>query len=104
MRPPSCAPHPDPNFPQLPLSPTTSFYDDSRQNWSVRFDEERHAIDFAKQVAVAKFNSAVAHSPQLVVQTLVPSEDNEAKAIAAGDSLEIKYTGWLYANDSIGTV
>lgn len=30
--------------------PSHSFYDDERQNWSIRFDEESHAVDFAKQV------------------------------------------------------
>ncbi len=52
---------------------------------------------------MAKFNSTVTRAPQLVVQSLAPV-DAEAKPIAAGDQIEIQYAGWLYANDTIGTV
>lgn len=45
----------------------------------------------------------MARGPQLVVQNLVAVE-GDAKPIASGDSLEIQYRGWLYANDGLGNV
>ncbi|KAJ8388803.1 hypothetical protein AAFF_G00130360 [Aldrovandia affinis] len=75
-----------------------TFYDDQRQNWSLMFDSEKAAVDFCKEVCVAKGNSA----PSLdvvVVQDLVLGE---GQGVENGDSLEVAYTGWLLQNHAVG--
>jgi FK506-binding protein 15 len=34
----------------------SSFYDDARQSWSLRFDTEQAVVDFAKQVKNTRKN------------------------------------------------
>ncbi|OCT66913.1 FK506-binding protein 15 isoform X2 [Xenopus laevis] len=77
-----------------------AFYDDQRQSWSVMFESETAAIDFSKQVCMAKCNS----SPSLdtvIYQDLLPGEGQGADI---GDLLEVAYTGWLYQNHELGQV
>ncbi|XP_009078110.1 PREDICTED: FK506-binding protein 15, partial [Acanthisitta chloris] len=71
----------------------STFYDDQRQNWSIMFESDKAAMDFSKQVCIAKCNS----SPGLesvLYQDLLPGE---GQGVEAGDSLEIAYTGWLFS-------
>uniref|UniRef100_W5M3Q9 peptidylprolyl isomerase n=1 Tax=Lepisosteus oculatus TaxID=7918 RepID=W5M3Q9_LEPOC len=77
-----------------------SFYDDQRQNWSVMFESEKAAMDFCKEVCVAKGNSAPSLDA-VVIQDLVLGE---GQAVETGDSLEVAYTGWLLQNHAIGQV
>ncbi|KFP85588.1 FK506-binding protein 15, partial [Acanthisitta chloris] len=66
----------------------STFYDDQRQNWSIMFESDKAAMDFSKQVCIAKCNS----SPGLesvLYQDLLPGE---GQGVEAGDSLEIAYT------------
>ncbi|XP_066020866.1 FK506-binding protein 15-like isoform X2 [Pocillopora verrucosa] len=75
-----------------------SFYDDQRQTWSLNFESDKNITDFAKQVGLSKFNSA---SSNLCTQDLSPGD---GQAIELGDALEVKYTGWLWTNNSFGKV
>ncbi|NXT24263.1 FKB15 protein, partial [Syrrhaptes paradoxus] len=78
----------------------STFYDDQRQNWSIMFESEKAAMDFSKQVCIAKCNS----SPVLesvLCQDLVLGE---GQGVEGGDSLEIAYTGWLFQNNGLGQV
>ncbi|XP_058861417.1 FK506-binding protein 15-like isoform X2 [Acipenser ruthenus] len=75
-----------------------TFYDDQRQNWSVMFESEKAAVDFCKEVCVAKGNSAPSLE-SVVTQDLVLGE---GQAVESGDSLEVSYTGWLLQNHTIG--
>ncbi|MGH0168028.1 UNVERIFIED_CONTAM: hypothetical protein FKN15_062576 [Acipenser sinensis] len=77
-----------------------TFYDDQRQNWSVMFESEKAAVDFCKEVCVAKGNSAPSLE-SVVTQDLVLGE---GQAVESGDSLEVSYTGWLLQNHTIGQV
>ncbi|KAG8447401.1 hypothetical protein GDO86_014757 [Hymenochirus boettgeri] len=77
-----------------------AFYDDQRQNWSIMFESEVSAVDFSKQVCIAKFNC----SPSLdvvLVQDLLPGDGQGAEV---GDLLEVAYTGWLFQNQELGQV
>ncbi|KAI4890139.1 hypothetical protein NFI96_020021 [Prochilodus magdalenae] len=74
-----------------------TFYDDQRQNWSVMFESEKAAIDFCKEVCLAKVNSAQLES--VVTQDLVLGE---GQGVENGDSLEVAYTGWLLQNHTLG--
>ncbi|XP_041098600.1 FK506-binding protein 15 isoform X2 [Polyodon spathula] len=77
-----------------------TFYDDQRQNWSVMFESEKAAVDFCKEVCMAKWNSAPSLE-SVVTQDLVLGE---GQAVERGDSLEVSYTGWLLQNHTIGQV
>ncbi|XP_010217286.1 PREDICTED: FK506-binding protein 15 [Tinamus guttatus] len=78
----------------------STFYDDQRQNWSIMFESEKAAMDFSKQVCIAKCNSSPVFD-LVLYQDLLPGEGQGAEA---GDSLEVAYTGWLFQNNGIGQV
>ncbi|XP_014015996.2 FK506-binding protein 15 isoform X1 [Salmo salar] len=77
-----------------------TFYDDQRQNWSLMFDTEKAAVDFCKEVCLAKVNSAPSLD-MVVVQDLTLGE---GQGVENGDSLEVTYTGWLLQNHAVGQV
>uniref|UniRef100_A0A4W3J1G5 peptidylprolyl isomerase n=1 Tax=Callorhinchus milii TaxID=7868 RepID=A0A4W3J1G5_CALMI len=74
------------------------FYDDQRQNWSVMFESEKAAVEFSKQVCLAKCNS-ISSLESVLTQDLAPGD---GQAVEVGDSLEVAYTGWLYQNHAFG--
>nr|XP_028571162.1 FK506-binding protein 15-like isoform X2 [Podarcis muralis] len=77
-----------------------TFYDDQRQIWSIMFESEMAAVDFSKQLCIAKYNSS--QSPDSVLcQDLVLGD---GQGVATGDVLEITFTGWLFQNGSLGQV
>ncbi|NXR07899.1 FKB15 protein, partial [Semnornis frantzii] len=78
----------------------STFYDDQRQNWSIMFESEKAAMDFSKQVCIAKCNSCPALDSVLCQDLLL----GEGQAAEGGDSLEVAYTGWLFQNNSLGQV
>ncbi|NWW09473.1 FKB15 protein, partial [Oreocharis arfaki] len=78
----------------------STFYDDQRQNWSIMFESEKAAVDFSKQVCIAKYNSSPALDSVLCQDLLL----GEGQGVEAGDSLEVAYTGWLFQNNSLGQV
>lgn len=62
----------------------------------------RDAWFLCGQVAVSKFCSGQSSNRDLVIiQDLGPGEGN---ALEAGDSIEIKYTGWQVENNAVGSV
>ncbi|XP_048368516.1 FK506-binding protein 15 isoform X1 [Sphaerodactylus townsendi] len=78
----------------------STFYDDQRQNWSIMFESEKAAMDFNKQLCIAKYNSIT--SPDLVLhQDLIVGE---GQGVEIGDSLEVAFTGWLFQNCGLGQV
>ncbi|XP_020762277.2 FK506-binding protein 15 [Odocoileus virginianus] len=89
------------NF-ELTVQPNnySTFYDDQRQNWSIMFESEKAAVEFNKQVCIAKCNST---SPldSVLSQDLIVME---GPAVEAGDSLEVAYTSWLFQNQALGQV
>uniref|UniRef100_A0A8C5R5W6 peptidylprolyl isomerase n=1 Tax=Leptobrachium leishanense TaxID=445787 RepID=A0A8C5R5W6_9ANUR len=79
------------------LNNYATFYDDQRQNWSVMFESETSAVDFSKQICIAKCNA----SPSLesvLWQDLLPGD---GQAADVGDLLEVAYTGWLYQDQGL---
>ncbi|XP_025969601.2 FK506-binding protein 15 [Dromaius novaehollandiae] len=78
----------------------STFYDDQRQNWSIMFESEKAAMDFSKQVCIAKCNSSPVFDSVLYQDLLL----GEGQGVEGGDSLEIAYTGWLFQNNGIGQV
>ncbi|XP_068104091.1 FK506-binding protein 15 [Hyperolius riggenbachi] len=80
------------------LNNYAAFYDDQRQSWSVMFESEASAVDFSKQVCIAKCNSAPSLDA-VIVQDLTPGD---GPVTDIGDLLEVAYTGWLYQNLGIG--
>ncbi|XP_064210415.1 FK506-binding protein 15 isoform X2 [Anguilla rostrata] len=75
-----------------------TFYDDQRQNWSLMFESEKSAVDFCKEVCVAKANSAPSLDAVVVQDLLL----GEGQGVESGDSLEVAYSGWLLQNHAIG--
>ncbi|CAI5772362.1 FK506-binding protein 15-like isoform X3 [Podarcis lilfordi] len=64
------------------------------------FESEMVAVDFSKQLCIAKYNSSA--SPDSVFyQDLVLGD---GQGVATGDVLEITFTGWLFQNGSLGQV
>ncbi|KAM6183772.1 FK506-binding protein 15 [Erethizon dorsatum] len=78
----------------------STFYDDQRQNWSIMFESENAAVEFNKQVCIAKCNST-SSLEAVLSQDLVVAEGS---AVEVGDSLEVAYTGWLFQNHVLGQV
>ncbi|KAI5138571.1 Fk506-Binding Protein 15 [Manis pentadactyla] len=78
----------------------STFYDDQRQNWSIMFESEMAAVEFNKQVCIAKCNSASSLGAVLSQDLSV----TEGPAVEAGDSLEVAYTSWLFQNYGLGQV
>ncbi|KAJ1145545.1 hypothetical protein NDU88_011831 [Pleurodeles waltl] len=76
----------------------STFYDDQRQNWSIMFETEKSAIDFSKQVCMAKCNSS-SSLDSVIYQDLILGE---GQASETGDALEVAYTGWLFQNSELG--
>ncbi|XP_048777853.1 FK506-binding protein 15-like isoform X2 [Ostrea edulis] len=76
-----------------------SFYDDQRQTWSLMFDSEANAVQFAKHVALSKANSAGGELSTLVSQDL---QLGDGTAVDSGDMVEVKYTGWLLSSNTFG--
>eukprot|EP00128_Syssomonas_multiformis_P011003 Colp12_sorted_trinity150504_noHs@7631 len=75
------------------------FYDDRSQSWSINFSSEQEAIDFAKQICLAKGLTA---KDKLVRQDLLPPP--EGQSIQDGDTVEMRYTGCLLQNNAFGSV
>ncbi|XP_075041536.1 FK506-binding protein 15 isoform X2 [Mixophyes fleayi] len=82
------------------LNNYAAFYDDQRQSWSVMFESEAAAVDFSKQVCIAKCNCAPSLDA-VVSQDLTPGD---GPAADVGDLLEVAYTGWLFQNQGIGQI
>ncbi|KFQ86119.1 FK506-binding protein 15, partial [Phoenicopterus ruber ruber] len=78
----------------------STFYDDQRQNWSIMFESEKAAMDFSKQVCIAKCNSSPVLESVLYQDLLL----GEGQGVEGGDSLEVAYTGWLFQNNGLGQV
>ncbi|KAM9217853.1 FK506-binding protein 15 [Leptosomus discolor] len=78
----------------------STFYDDQRQNWSIMFESEKAAMDFGKQVCIAKCNSSPVLDAVLYQDLLL----GEGQGVEGGDSLEVAYTGWLFQNNGLGQV
>lgn len=78
----------------------STFYDDQRQNWSIMFESEKNAVEFNKQVCIAKCNSTPSLDAVLSQDLVVA----EGPAIEVGDSLEVAYTGWFFQNNALGQV
>ncbi|XP_010719051.1 FK506-binding protein 15 isoform X3 [Meleagris gallopavo] len=78
----------------------STFYDDQRQNWSIMFESEKAAMDFSKQVCIAKYNSSPVLDSVLYQDLLL----GEGQGVEGGDSLEVAYTGWLFQNNGLGQV
>eukprot|EP00039_Didymoeca_costata_P010969 m.149827 g.149827 ORF g.149827 m.149827 type:complete len:531 (-) comp15019_c3_seq2:1763-3355(-) len=75
-----------------------TFYDDSQQNWSINFDSAANAIDFAKNVGLGIFNKG---KTELVMQDQVLGDGDSD--VRTGDSVEVRYTGYLVKeNGAIG--
>uniref|UniRef100_A0A8C0VMZ7 peptidylprolyl isomerase n=1 Tax=Cyanistes caeruleus TaxID=156563 RepID=A0A8C0VMZ7_CYACU len=64
------------------------------------FESEKAAVDFSKQVCLAKCNSSPALDSVLCQDLLL----GEGQGVEGGDSLEIAYTGWLFQNNGLGQV
>lgn len=75
-----------------------SFYDDQRLAWSFHFASEEDGAKLAKQVAICKA-SAAGTSLTLLKQDL---QLGEGVAVSKGDSVDVKYIGWLFENNAIG--
>ncbi|XP_059957363.1 FK506-binding protein 15 isoform X2 [Mesoplodon densirostris] len=78
----------------------STFYDDQRQNWSIMFESEKAAVEFNKQVCIAKCNSTSSLDSVLLQDLIVV----EGPAVEVGDSLEVAYTSWLFQNHGLGQV
>ncbi|XP_015734102.1 FK506-binding protein 15 isoform X5 [Coturnix japonica] len=78
----------------------STFYDDQRQNWSIMFESEKAAMDFSKQVCIAKYNSSPVLDSVLYQDLFL----GEGQGVEGGDSLEVAYTGWLFQNNGLGQV
>ncbi|XP_024418354.2 FK506-binding protein 15 [Desmodus rotundus] len=78
----------------------STFYDDQRQNWSIMFESEKAAVEFNKQVCIAKCNSTSSLDAVLSQDLIV----TEGPAVEVGDSLEVAYTSWLLQNHALGQV
>nr|XP_006817309.1 PREDICTED: FK506-binding protein 15-like [Saccoglossus kowalevskii] len=78
-----------------------TFYDDTRQNWSIMFESEQNALDFTKQIALSKVNSAGGNTDGVITQDMILGD---GLALDNGDSVEVKYTGWIYSNHGLGKV
>ncbi|XP_077161530.1 FK506-binding protein 15 isoform X2 [Paroedura picta] len=78
----------------------STFYDDQRQNWSIMFESEKAAVDFSKQLCIAKYNS-IPSPDSVLYQDLVVGE---GQGVETGDSLEVAFTGWLFQNCGLGQV
>ncbi|XP_047380101.1 FK506-binding protein 15 isoform X4 [Sciurus carolinensis] len=78
----------------------STFYDDQRQNWSIMFESEKAAVEFNKQVGIAKCNST-SSLDAVISQDLIVAE---GPGVEVGDSLEVAYTGWLFQNHVLGQV
>ncbi|XP_043783728.1 FK506-binding protein 15 isoform X3 [Cervus elaphus] len=89
------------NF-ELTVQPNnySTFYDDQRQNWSIMFESEKAAVEFNKQVCIAKCNSTSSLDSVLSQDLIVV----EGPAVEVGDSLEVAYTSWLFQNHVLGQV
>ncbi|XP_030391392.1 FK506-binding protein 15 isoform X8 [Gopherus evgoodei] len=77
-----------------------TFYDDQRHNWSIMFESEKAAMDFSKQLCIAKCNSSPSLDSVLYQDLIV----GEGQGLEVGDSLEVAYTGWLFQNNGLGQV
>ncbi|GFN76396.1 peptidylprolyl isomerase [Plakobranchus ocellatus] len=78
-----------------------TFYDDARQTWSIMFDSTENAVKFSKEMALAKANTSPGAPTELIQQDLVQGEGG---VLEAGDSVEVKYTGWLFSSGTLGKV
>ncbi|GFS10691.1 peptidylprolyl isomerase [Elysia marginata] len=76
-----------------------TFYDDARQTWSIMFDTTENAVKFAKEMALAKANASPGDPTELIQQDLVQGDGG---ALEQGDSVEVKYTGWLFSAGTLG--
>lgn len=64
------------------------------------FESEKAAVEFNKQVCIAKCNSTPSLDAVLSQDLIVA----EGPAVEVGDSLEVAYTSWLFQNHVLGQV
>ncbi|KAI4875720.1 hypothetical protein NFI96_005573 [Prochilodus magdalenae] len=76
----------------------TTFYDDQRQNWSLKFDTEKAGLDFCKEVCLAKWNSQSGVDTVLIQDLL----HGEGRPVDMGDTVEVLFSGWLFQNHTMG--
>jgi hypothetical protein len=76
-----------------------AFYDEKTQGWSLRFENAEELLVFAKNVAMAK--AGAVNYETLISQELALGE---GPSLAPGDSVEVRYTGWLNQGGAEGKV
>lgn len=75
-----------------------TFYDDQSQNWSLCFDTADQLAEFSKWVGLSCYN---VKPGSLMLQDLNFVDGQE---VQKGDTVEMKYTGWLHAGNSFGKI
>ncbi|XP_076868041.1 FK506-binding protein 15 isoform X2 [Brachyhypopomus gauderio] len=75
-----------------------SFYDDRRQNWSLKFDSQKAGIDFCKEVCVARWNSQTGTNLPVTQDLLL----GEGRTVDVGDAVKMSFSGWLLQSHAIG--
>lgn len=78
-----------------------SFYDDRTQNWSIMFENKDDAVEFATQVAVARYRSGGAGEESIVTQELLPGSGN---CFSEGETIELKLAAQPLSVDSVQVV
>ncbi len=69
----------------------SSFYDDSRQLWSILFESEEVVASFATQITLCKCNLMQNNIENAnLYQELKVNNENDAISIESGDSIEIE--------------
>ncbi|KAJ4429262.1 hypothetical protein ANN_26265 [Periplaneta americana] len=77
-----------------------TFYDDQMQNWSIMFENNEDAVEFAKEIGLARSNSAGEQSDHnFITQDLLFGVGFGA---CEGDSVEIRYIVYPLSAGKIG--
>lgn len=98
----------------LPGGHYCAFFDEKQQYWCTQFSSEEQVSNFAQTVACVNHAQLRQNAPEstplpLIMQDLVPDPAPEAKPLANGDSVKVKYTMHLLSpshpkNPLLGTI
>ncbi|KAJ9590385.1 hypothetical protein L9F63_016576 [Diploptera punctata] len=77
-----------------------TFYDDQTQNWSIMFETSADAIDFAREVGLARGSAAAPGEHKLLTQDLLFGVGSGA---SEGDLVEVRYIVYPMSEGKLGS-
>ncbi|XP_043518271.1 FK506-binding protein 15 isoform X2 [Frieseomelitta varia] len=67
------------------------YYDSNKRNWSILFENNDVCVEFAREIALARYFSKNGKIENVLYQDLSPVDSNKDVTVKEGDSISIRY-------------